>query len=522
MEPKPIQIDNAKNHYFLAELMKFALAILFLVGVYFYASSKGVGVENQLYLILAAVVGAYMALNIGANDVANNVGPAVGSKALTMAGAITIAAIFEAMGALVAGGEVVKTIKKGIIDPSMISDPVVFIWLMTAALIAAGIWLNTATMVGAPVSTTHSIVGGVLGAGIAAGGWHIVDWQVMAKIASSWVISPLMGGLIAAGLLYLIKRTIYYTDNTLQSAKRIIPLLIGFMAWSFSSYLLIKGTKKLMKIGLFEALFFGFIIAAIVVFLVKPFISKAIEQRSGEKDLINDLFTIPLIFSSAVLSFSHGANDVANSVGPLAAINDAIISQGVSSKASIPLWVMLVGAVGLSIGLALYGPKLIHTVGTGITKINKTRAYCIAMAASITVIVASQLGLPISSTHVAVGAVFGVGFLREILNARYDAIIAEVKEQYIEDETDVKAKEFLDRFEAADSEEKSELLKELKKSSDSVITNKERKKLRKVHRQHLVQRSAFLKIIAAWFITVPCSALLSAIFYYALKGFFTA
>lgn len=507
---------------FAAEWVKLCIAFLFVLLVYFFSRGHGLGLENHNYLVIAAIVGAYMALNIGANDVANNVGPAVGSGALTLVSAIIIAAIFEAMGALVAGGDVVKTIKKGIIDPALITNPTEFIWLMMAALMSAGIWLNAATAIGAPVSTTHSIVGGVLGAGIVAGGWGVVDWIVMGKIASSWVISPVMGGAIAAALLYFIKVSIIYQDDRLAAARRVIPLLIALMSWAFSTYLLLKGTKKLYKFEFWQAALIGLIIAVIIYFVVKPMIAKATADTSDSRPSINELFTLPLVFSAAILSFAHGANDVANAVGPLAAINNTVINTGISSQASIPLWVMLVGALGISIGLALYGPKLIKTVGSGITDINKTRAYCIAMAASITVIIASQLGLPISSTHVAVGAVFGVGFLREMLTSDYNKIISKVKSKHdVTDEKDEQVIAFLEKFEHASSEEKTSMLKELKKSSESILSKKERNNLKKVHKEQLVQRNIFVKVLAAWFITVPSSALLSALFFLLLKLIFS-
>jgi len=223
------------------EAYKLGGALLFLTGIVYFIGNMPVEITaNHTFLIISAVIGGYMALNIGANDVANNVGPAVGSKALTLTGAIFMAMIFESAGALIAGGEVVSTIKKGIIDPALINDTDTFIWLMLAALLAAALWLNIATFLGAPVSTTHSIVGGVLGAGIAAGGFGIANWAVFGKIAASWVISPVLGGLIAACFLYIIKRNITYKEDMLLSAKKVVPLLIAIMAWAFSTYLILK------------------------------------------------------------------------------------------------------------------------------------------------------------------------------------------------------------------------------------------------------------------------------------------
>lgn len=219
-----------------------------------------------------------------------------------------------------------------------------------------------------------------------------------------------------------------------------------------------------------------------------------------------------------MLSFAHGANDVANAVGPLAAINDALATHEVVKKAAIPLWVMLVGALGIAIGLALYGPKLIKTVGSEITELNQTRAFCIALSAAVTVIIATQLGLPVSSTHIAVGAVFGVGFLREYLKATHVRMIEEIKRHHQEsDQKEVEA--FLERFEAAPLHEKSEMLKQLKYSKVNVsLTKKERKALRKTYSHELVKRSALLKIAAAWVITVPLSGLMAAMLYFMIRG----
>jgi len=500
------------------ELFRIGTAMLFIIGIMLFTSQHGAGTPGHIMLVIAGMIGGYMAMNIGANDVANNVGPAVGSKALTMTGAIVLAAAFEAAGALIAGGDVVSTIKKGIIDPVLIADSDTFIWLMMAALLAGAIWLNLATIAGAPVSTTHSIVGGVLGAGIAAGGWDIANWGKMGAIASSWVISPVLGGLIAAGFLYLIKRTITYQTDMITAAKRMVPLLILFMAWAFSTYLVLKGLKKIWKVDFGTAALVGMVISAMIYMAVRPMISKFADRLSNDKQSVNQLFTMPLIFAAALLSFAHGANDVANAVGPLAAINDAILSGGVAAKASIPLWVMMVGAVGIAIGLALYGPKLIKTVGSEITELDKMRAFCIAMAAAITVIIATQLGLPVSSTHIAVGGVFGVGFLREFIKTSYSHMVQEIKHHH-EDDNPEEVEAFLLAFKKASIDEKGNMLQQLKeRSAKAHLTKKERKALRKLYRHELVKRSALLKIAAAWVITVPVSGLLAALIYFMIRG----
>ena len=500
------------------ELFRLGSALLFIVGIMLFTVTRHEAGPQGTLLVIAAMIGGYMALNIGANDVANNVGPAVGSKAITLGGAIIIAAIFEACGALIAGGDVVGTIKKNIIDPALIQDTDTFIWLMTGALLAAGIWLNVATAVGAPVSTTHSIVGGVLGAGIAAGGWGIADWGEVGKIVASWVISPVLGGLIAAGFLYGIKRSITYQPDLLAASRRMVPLLIAVMAWSFTTYLVLKGLSHIWKFDFATASLMGLVIAAGIYWLTRIHVARLVSSLPNSKEGVNEMFTIPLIFAAALLSFAHGANDVANAVGPLAGINDAVVSGGIAAKAQIPLWVMVVGALGISLGLALYGPKLIRTVGSEITELDKTRAFCIALAAAITVIVASQLGLPVSSTHIAVGGVFGVGFLREYLKVSYSRKIAEIKQHHQEDEPEAVAA-FLERYEAATIQERTEMLSALKRKVEpKLLHKKERKALGRIHSLELVRRTLLLRIVSAWLITVPVAGVMGAMIYFMIRG----
>ena len=526
------------------DFTRLGFALFFMIAVLTFSFLSNGGVPNNMFLAIAALIGAYMAMNIGANDVANNVGPAVGSRAMTMSMAIIIAAIFEASGALIAGGDVVKTIKKGIIDISAFSgNPDQFIWAMMAALLAAALWLNFATMLRAPVSTTHSIVGGVMGAGIAAAGFSIVSWGTMSKIAASWVISPVLGGIIAAIFLYAIKKSIIFKEDKIKAAKQWVPFFVAIMSWAFVTYLTLKGLKKIWpnivdilnsiplvslemtkKPTLTTALILGAIVATLVYFFVKSKLVSNNTQLKNTRESVNMLFTIPLIFSAALLSFAHGANDVANAVGPLAAINDAIINGGVSSKASIPLWVMGVGALGIALGLALYGPKLIKTVGTEITELDQIRAFSVAMAASITVIIASQLGLPVSSTHIAIGGVFGVGFLREFLHIQDGNNNIEEDKIIIADE---KSKLHactaeLHKLEAKSGKSKEEYeriveLYKMKEEEEKIIKST-KKHIKKTKKIEYVKRDAVKKIIAAWIITVPAAAILAGLLFYMIKG----
>lgn len=437
---------------------------------------------NAYIIIIAAIIGGYMALNIGANDVANNVGPAVGARALTMVGALTIAAIFETAGALLAGGDVVKTIAKGIVDPTMVPDSRTFILAMMAALLSSALWVNLATYIGAPVSTTHSVVGGVMGGGIAAIGFGAVNWVTMSAIAASWVISPVLGGIIAALFLAFIKIFIIYRDNKIAAARRWLPVLIAIMASAFSAYLMMKGFKKIWKPEPMVTMTIAVAVFALTYFSMRPFIKKQSEGMENRNQSLRKLFHLPLIFSAALLSFAHGANDVANAVGPLTAILHAVESGNFGDKITIPIWVMLIGGFGISLGLFLYGPKLIRMVGEKITKMNPMRAFCVALAAAITVIFASALGLPVSSTHITVGAVFGVGFFREYYTARSK-----------------RRKEYMQKRAPKPSAEDAALIAQ------------------EIQRRKLVRRSHFMVIVLAWIITVPAAAIISATLYFILN-----
>jgi PiT family inorganic phosphate transporter len=515
MELKSIAGMQKASNRTQKEIFKLGMGMIFVLAIMLYTTlTLEVSGTQGSILIIAAMIAGYMAMNIGANDVANNVAPAVGSKSLTMTSAIIIAAIFEMMGALIAGGDVVSTIRGGIIDPKSISDGNRFIWVMTSALLAGALWLNFATLVGAPVSTTHSIVGAVLGAGLAAGGLDVVNWPVMSGIVMSWVVSPLLGGLVAAGFLYWIKRSITYQANMVSAAKRTVPLLIGIMAFAFTTYLILKGLNKIWQVEFITACIVGLLIGFLVWLIVRPIVGRRADQIEPNKAGVNSLFTVPLIFSAALLSFAHGANDVANAIGPLAAIVDTVLQGGVSSKAGIPTWVMVVGALGIALGLTLYGPKLIRTVGGEITELDQMRAFCIAMAASLTVIVASQLGLPVSSTHIAIGGIFGVGFLRERLKKQYSKMVEHIRLHHLgEDKEQVEL--FIVKFSQADLKNKKIMLKKLKLNSAEVfLSKKERKKMKRVYREELVKRSVVFKILAAWIITVPASALMAAGIFY--------
>jgi PiT family inorganic phosphate transporter len=451
-------VEQKKFLIFLGIAAVFLVLVAVLVEQY-----VSLGSEQTFILVAAAIIGGYMALNIGANDVANNMGPAVGGKVISVGTAVAIAAVCETSGALLAGGDVVNTVSKGIISPGNEISINSFRYLMLSALLAAALWINLATYFNSPVSTTHSIVGGILGAGLTVAGFNIVNWDTMAAIAASWVISPVFGGLIAAILLYVIKIKILNVKDKKLAASKWLPILIALMAGAFAAYMALKGFKKIYKASSNEVYIYTLLSILIAYFVSKPFVQNQIKYLENKKDDIYKLFHLPLLLGVGLLCFAHGANDVANAVGPLAAIVSTLTNDGeIAAKVSIPIWVMAIGAVGIALGLLLFGPKLIDTVGQKITRLNAPRAYCVALSSAITVLIATTLGLPVSSTHIAIGAIFGVGFLRE----------------YIENP---------------------------KNNKDQNKSKAKRK---------LVRRRFLYSIAGAWIITVPASAALAGSIYY--------
>ena len=490
------------------------LGLLFIVLVAIVSAVLTGGEPRTLIIVAAAAIGGYLALNIGANDVANNVGPAVGAKALTMAGALMIAGVFESAGALIAGGDVVETIAKDIIAPSAVTDPDIFIRLMLAALLSSALWINLATWVGAPVSTTHAVVGGVVGAGIAAAGFASVNWPEISRIVASWVVSPLLGGVIAAAFLAFIKDRVIYRTDKIAAAGLWVPILIAVMAGAFTAYLATKGLKKVVHLDGWSISAIGMVAFVLGWVISHDRIAKAAHGLENRNQSLRKLFRIPLIISAALLSFAHGANDVANAVGPLAAIVHTAELGDVAAAVTIPIWVMLIGALGISVGLLLFGPRLIRMVGEQITRLNPIRAFCVALSAALTVIIASGLGLPVSSTHIAVGAVFGVGFYREWYTAK-----SKKRRAYIERKNTARRIERLERTggamaEAVPAPNGDDDFEEsvVEPGSGPAGNGAE------AARRKLVRRAHVTTIVAAWVTTVPASAALAAGVFLSLQA----
>ena len=376
---------------------------------------------GTVFLVLAIIFGFYMTWGIGANDVANAMGTSVGSGAITVKQAIIVAAIFEFAGAFIAGGQVTATIRKGIIDPAAITgQPELLVYGMLAALLAAAIWLMVATSRGWPVSTTHSIVGAIVGFAVAGIGMEAVKWGKIGSIVASWVVSPLIGGTIALLLMISVRKLILNADNPFDRAKTYGPVYVFLVGWIVALVTMFKGLKHLnLHLTMGESFIAATVIGIIVALIGKMLINKVKIDTTADRDFhyasVEKVFTPMMVFTACAMAFAHGSNDVANGIGPMAAVVSIIDSGGqVGQKASLPLWILLMGGVGIVIGLATMGYKVMQTIGTKITELTPTRGFCATLAAATTVVLASKTGLPVSTTHIAVGCVMGVGLARGV------------------------------------------------------------------------------------------------------------
>lgn len=372
-------------------------------------------------LVLACAFGFFMAWGVGANDVANAMGTSVGSRALTIKQAILIAMVFEFCGAYFAGGEVTETIKNGILDATQI-PPDLFILGMMSSLLAAGAWLMIASVKGWPVSTTHSIVGAVIGFGAVGVSVDAVNWGAIGPIVASWVVTPFMSGVIAFGLFMSVQALIMNTDNPFQKAKRYVPVYMFLTGFMVSIMTFSKGLKHVgINLSSAESMLLSIGVGLLVALIGIALLSRIKVDEEADKTFhyasVEKVFAVLMIFTACSMAFAHGANDVANAVGPLAAVVGAIQAGGdmlVGAKSAVPGWVLLLGAIGIVVGLATYGWKVIATIGKGITELTPSRGFAAELATATTVVAASALGLPISTTHTLVGAVLGIGIARGI------------------------------------------------------------------------------------------------------------
>ena len=376
--------------------------------------------ESVVLLVLAAGIGLFVAWGIGANDVANAMGTSVGSGALKLKHAIIIAAIFEFSGAVLAGGQVTATVRKGIVDASVFTDsPDLLVYGMLASLLAAGTWLLVASRYGWPVSTTHSIVGAIVGFAAVGIDVSAVRWGVIASIVASWVVSPLIAGVIAAGLFISVRKLIFESSDAFQSARRYIPGYIFLVGFIIALVTLLKGLKHVgIEFSAVQSYALAVAIGLIAMGIGSVFIRRIPyvleENRDFHFATVERIFAVLMVFTACAMAFAHGSNDVANAIGPVAAVVSVVSGDGVAQKSTVPVWILLIGGAGIVGGLITFGQRVMATVGTRLTELTPSRGFAATLAAAATVVVASGTGLPISTTHTLVGGVLGVGLARGI------------------------------------------------------------------------------------------------------------
>jgi len=375
---------------------------------------------QYVYIGLAAAFGLFMAWGIGANDVANAMATSVGSKALTIKQAIFVAAIFEFLGAVLAGGAVTGTIRKGIVDADLLSGtPELLVYGMLASLLAAGTWLLVASRNGWPVSTTHSIVGAIVGFAAVGIGVDAVRWVKVGTIVMSWVVSPVTSGFIAYLIYRSVQRLILSQEDPLEKAKRYVPVYIFFAAFTITLVTILKGLKHVgLEVSIRDSYILAIAIAVGIALVGAVFINRIESDPKAEKSqhfyTVERVFGVLMIVTACSMAFAHGSNDVANAIGPLAAVVGVATTGEIAAKSALPIWVLMLGGMGIVIGLATFGRHVIATVGRKITQLTPSRGFAAELAAATTIVIASGTGIPISTTHTLVGAVLGVGMARGI------------------------------------------------------------------------------------------------------------
>lgn len=458
-------LERAGQHV-TRPLLAGGLALAFL-GLCALAGLSLAGYGEAGLLVAGAAFAGYMALNIGANDIGNNMGPVIGARAAPFWLALSLAAMAELMGALLAGGPVIQTIGFGLVGNQLdAAESGRLARVMLAGLIAGGLWVNIATLLAASISTTHAVVGGIIGAGLVAFGAQAVDWPALAAITFGWVISPVIGGVIAAGLLLFVTRTVKEAADRRAAAVAWVPRLTGAMAGTFIAYLLLGGLAGAIALPPLLAGAAGLAAGLAVTWTARPACRRQAAAwppgRPPSAKAVRGMFSLPLLAAALLFSFAHGANDVSNAVGPLA----AIIAAGNGTGTGVPPAVPVIGGLGIALGVLLFGPRLVRVIGNEITKLNPVRAFCVLLSAAMTATAASWAGLPVSSTHIALGGIFGIGFWREAHEARLARTSG------------------TDRGAAPPPEER--------------------------RRRKLVRRSMIFTMIGAWIVTVPVSAALAA------------
>ena len=502
----------------LATLVKLASTGGFLLGVLVLAHQGMGSAAAPPWLVATALAGGSLALALGANNAANNIAIAVGAGALGLGAAWGIAAIGELAGAFLAGEAVTGIrLREEFIDFGLLERQTQLHWVILGGILAAGLWLHVAFFFTAPVSATHSVIGGLAGAAVAAQGWQAVKWDAIGTFALAWIASPVTGALLAALALYGIKHTISYKPNPVLAARDRVPILVALMALVMANYLLFElAHEEWHSSG--RPWMISLAIATAVFLIAQPLAYRTAQITRDSNQVVNQMFALPLILATGFFTFAHGANDVANVAGPLTA-SAAIPDLG--SEAPLPLvrlWALAVGGIGITVGLVVFGGRMVRTVGTEITELDMIRGFCISLSAATVVLLAVHFGLPVSTTHTLVGSIVGVGLLREYLQVNEQQTLAKIRKAYA-GENRQNLERFLGRFQRASLMRKRAMLADLERErGEAQLTDKELQRVHRLYHRQLVKRVLVGRILLFWLLTLPVTGLLGAAWFYLLAG----
>ncbi len=479
------------------------------------------GSHSHWPLMMAATLAAtYLALNLGANDAANHIGILVGARVLPVGSALLLAAAGELSGAYLASAPVSQRLREGLFHAGAIGQEMSLALVLLAGLVSAGLWLHFSTWRRIPISTTHSIVGGVVGAGLMAGGWSAPQWESLSAVALIWLVAPVCAVALAALVLYLFEHSILNRPNVLGAAKAQMPLMVALLALLLGYYLFSKLTPR--QLAFADSPLLGGLATALVGFLItQPIVHYKAQSTTNNRRGVNALFGFPLIVASVFFAFAHGANDVANVAAPLTAISH-IAAKGSSPESfALPNWVLLLGGLGMSLGLLMFGHRVTRTMGMDLTELDRIRGFSIVFSASLIITAASFFGYPVSSTHILVGSLIGVGLLREQLALR-EQVTTELIRKCHAGQDDETLKRFLKDLRGATPGRREKMLQKLFAEHCEVQLSKtELKQLRKGFSRPLVRRNLARRIVAFWILTLPVCALIGTVNYLLLNHLMT-
>jgi PiT family inorganic phosphate transporter len=493
-------------------LTRLALIGAFLLCIAALAFIHTERLQHAPLVLVAVLIGAYLALNIGANDSANNIGTAVGSGALTLTSAMLLAVIGELAGAFFAGDPVNARLRETLFHPSILGDGPMLSHVLIAGMLAGALWLHLATVLRLPVSATHSVIGGLLGAALFARGWNAVQWDQIGSIALIWLTTPLLSAFIAGLALYTLERTVSFRPDLIGAARKQVPILTSLLSFLLADYFFVTLAPPDWRAS--QSHLLASLAVAVAIFLIsQPRIHRMAQQIKNNRQGVNQLFDAPLVLAAGFFAFAHGANDVANITAPLTSVIAIATAQHSPGQFMAPFWVLATAALGIAAGLLIYGSRLIRTVGSEITEIDKLRAFCIALSAATVVLTASHFGFPVSTTHTLIGSIFGVGLLREFIRLNDRKTLEKIRKCYAGEDR-AALEQFLRRYQGATLPRKRDMLDGLYQERGKIyLSNKELKTINEAQHRELLKHTLFKRIIGFWLLTIPAAALLGGILY---------